>query len=91
MSLYSGVDQERDAPVNLNVVPGPSSVKLDISCSEPVVVDHVQTAVTARRLPPASASSEEVLRRCLRAAVAHNCALTGALTAADSPETPGDV
>lgn len=54
-----------------------------------VVVHHVQTAATVRRLAPPSASSEQVLRVYLRAAVAHDCALTEALTAADAPQTPG--
>ncbi|MDM7892317.1 hypothetical protein [Curtobacterium caseinilyticum] len=53
-----------------------------------VLVDHAHSAATARRLPPASASSEQVLRVYLRAAVAHDCALTEALTAADAPTTP---
>ncbi|SFF56381.1 MULTISPECIES: hypothetical protein [unclassified Curtobacterium] len=41
-------------------------------------VTHAQTV--AARLPPASASSEQVLRVYLRAAKAHDCAVTEALT-----------
>ena len=49
------------------------------------VVQHTQTA---RRLPPAGASSEQVLRAYLRAAVAHDCAVTEALTATGAPGGP---
>jgi len=51
-----------------------------------VHLEHV--AETARRLPPASASSEQVLRVYLRAAEAHDCAVTEALTAAHAPSSP---
>lgn len=50
---------------------------------------HLEHAAeTARRLPPASASSEQVLRVYLRAAEAHDCAVTEALTAAHAPSSP---
>lgn len=45
-------------------------------------------AAVARRLPPASATSEQVLRTYLRAAETHDCAVTEALTAAHAPVSP---
>ncbi|QCR42181.1 hypothetical protein C1N91_00195 [Curtobacterium sp. SGAir0471] len=51
---------------------------------------HLEHAAeVARRLPPANATSEQVLRVYLHAAEAHDCAVTEALTAADASGTPG--
>ncbi|MFJ7288479.1 hypothetical protein ACIQUC_09190 [Curtobacterium sp. NPDC098951] len=50
-----------------------------------VSVTHAQDV--ARRLPPASASSEQVLRVYLRAATAHDCGLTEALSDGGSDPT----
>lgn len=51
------------------------------------VVNVTHARATAVRMPPANAPSEQVLRVYLRAAEAHDCDLTEALTMSNAPES----